>query len=1109
MTPEQERQNKIDVINEKISELMPEHVDFDLGVNGLGLLNTVKNGNSPITTVLRDRNTREVYLADADSNVVHIEDLSDSGLRDLYASLLTNQMWELLKTQAKKKEISVPTPFEFTFEPVYGSAGDRERINVDRISLDEGSIANKDKDYVSIFLHGKNEKGEETNPSFRSMSFASLYDANQKLDDVAGEVYDIYVSGNLSQELIDKRNKLIEKLGPDFHWHMDNGEEKYAIPLDGNPGNEITGIVVTGSFVLLTAYMEESNDTEYVPLASLTKDDWHELMDMAPSLRKLAGERPQNYVPSTDPVISDLMEGLNSKVINPYHYEKMEGTKIHPDETLYNIRYDGLTYHIGILPEKEKDNLHEIRFTDPQNRLQAVTVSSTTWEAILYNIKEQDKIQQEIHEHYENGVSQARTSEEGAIRRLIRNGEDSANEIRGAFKEVSDEYQTTAAYEKTFGAMRDDDTYEKDWPKHSWQVLMYSDGLQNTIKADMNKFNELYEPVRFRKDGVTDSVKQLFPGLKNEHREHKYYTNIAYMSGGNDEDGHDFSAMEDNEDWKGIEAAAREKNTDEIDYNDTWRDRPDHYNGDSIVTQDGDLTVVVNNSVGGDYSVWKEYSESQLRDRIANDGLLEKDMAEIDFSTGLYTSDIKDLIHTMKTEQHEADLAEKLGENFHWESDGPHSAITSGDIYHRTFAGEPYNIVTSVDIKDGALTLRDGDGKVIDNKNLTKTDWDTLDTFADSRLREMKKVYNPVVEVYDVYGKRDGKTELVATNLSSKEAYNMVKNSKEWASEKGYDTLYSEQKYFVANQEDRFRNKNRKDGRNGRWHSTATPEHEMYIQAGFEIDKVMNNPESKAMKIAPEYFVPDPDIKRALIMSAYSENRDYKSGVFFDTTALHTLGLSVDQNAKPVRVPITQFDGSTGVQELYPLESTNIQELAAKDSKMATIYQGNIYNAEQGRKYTLESRIGHASQLDYINSALRDKANNIDPKEFLADVNDEYKAAQAEERERYAVISDIDNRIENKDNYRFDAYLPGGTTSKDEIILEMDLKNDDHAVIYNHPNGAGVIHYDNADKETSFEGRQSWYDFASEVYDSPDHTLEPKNDINDRRDEDRGGGLKL
>lgn len=169
----------------------------------------------------------------------------------------------------------------------------------------------------------------------------------------------------------------------------------------------------------------------------------------------------------------------------------------------------------------------------------------------------------------------------------------------------------------------------------------------------------------------------------------KYYSEVAYIQDGAE----DFEDLLEKEDYKGILALA-----DQYDQGDAIEQRntflsPAQYPGDDIIDEDDRYAVVVNNSVGGTYSVFRKVDESDVRDAIERYGLDSE-----------ASDDVKEVYRNMVEKDRQFNDVEKiLMQRYGTEDDKEHYYMLIAPIRNKEYKTDLAPIIQDLE-HDASLT---------------------------------------------------------------------------------------------------------------------------------------------------------------------------------------------------------------------------------------------------------------------------------------------------------------------------------------------------------------------------------------------------------------------
>lgn len=243
----------------------------------------------------------------------------------------------------------------------------------------------------------------------------------------------------------------------------------------------------------------------------------------------------------------------------------------------------------------------------------------------------------------------------------------------------------------------------------------------------------------------------------------EWYLSVNYLQSG--EDVEIFSKMEKNEDYKGILESARNydySSENDWDYRDTFKSNPVHYNGDVFLDEDEDYAVVSNNSVGGSYSIFRKVTEADLRERLIDNPVINRDESQDKQKTPHEDSD-------MRTDV--TDTAKQIvaSDNVPMEQAEKEAKEIADEQVHKEFHQQ-----------QDKLHAEDEKQQQVEKQEQEK---------KRQEQAKKQKVMNP--KLYDVFGMKDGQRELVKEGLGIVAAATFVERNSERYQRKGYDYLIS------------------------------------------------------------------------------------------------------------------------------------------------------------------------------------------------------------------------------------------------------------------------------------------------------------------------------
>lgn len=151
----------------------------------------------------------------------------------------------------------------------------------------------------------------------------------------------------------------------------------------------------------------------------------------------------------------------------------------------------------------------------------------------------------------------------------------------------------------------------------SFPVIMSNDYNHSlSVEDNVQKFKEYLD---------THNVKERALEIRKEDiakqmDEKKYYSSFAYMQFEQDKEQFD-QLKEAGKYEEMLNLAAEYDQEQEIDFQ-YVEDKAKKYPGDDLLCENEDYAIVYNSSVGGDYSLYKKYSENELREEIDRVGFL-------------------------------------------------------------------------------------------------------------------------------------------------------------------------------------------------------------------------------------------------------------------------------------------------------------------------------------------------------------------------------------------------------------------------------------------------------------------------------------------------------
>lgn len=179
--------------------------------------------------------------------------------------------------------------------------------------------------------------------------------------------------------------------------------------------------------------------------------------------------------------------------------------------------------------------------------------------------------------------------------------------------------------------------------------------------ALIGKFTEKDIQNELRKQGYADKEAEIIGKIKNLSNDadllristfapNSWWTETDFIQDG--EDLEDFSLLESKEDYTALLSKAREMADsfeNDMDLRETfYTTSPTHYSGDDIVAMDRDYAVVVNNSVGGTYAVFKRVSQQEVAEAIEQNGYEKGELEDLDLN---FSDDVKALARSIKEEK--------------------------------------------------------------------------------------------------------------------------------------------------------------------------------------------------------------------------------------------------------------------------------------------------------------------------------------------------------------------------------------------------------------------------------------------------------------------------
>lgn len=222
-----------------------------------------------------------------------------------------------------------------------------------------------------------------------------------------------------------------------------------------------------------------------------------------------------------------------------------------------------------------------------------------------------------------------------------------------------------------------------------------------------------------------------------------WWTQTNFIQGG--EDLKEFSDLESKEEYTALLSKARDfadSFEENMDLRETfYTTSPTHYPGDDVVAIDRDYAVIVNNSVGGTYAIFKKVTQQEVAEAIENKGYDHGELEDLDRS---FSDDVKTFAKNIKEEKEQRPdtyyvrLVHLSGEDArNFEANVRNPLFASW-----TEAGSVYDVFSP---GDGDLMLNDvHEGGVHDYGN-------GIQPLEENRLYEV--VLNQKDNSYDVYRK--------------------------------------------------------------------------------------------------------------------------------------------------------------------------------------------------------------------------------------------------------------------------------------------------------------------------------------------------------------------
>jgi len=180
------------------------------------------------------------------------------------------------------------------------------------------------------------------------------------------------------------------------------------------------------------------------------------------------------------------------------------------------------------------------------------------------------------------------------------------------------------------------------------------DALNEYIKYKSLQQEQDQVQQQMEKDKNNESVAQNLVAESANDVAKNWYVQVNYLQGGDDTAR--FSELEGNQDYEAMLREAREydfSDENEWDYRNTYQNNPTHFYGDTFVDEDNDYAIVVNNSVGGTYAIFRKVSEADLRDQLIEDGYGEEKLGEYEDRV---SGDVKQLVNQMVEKRLQADV---------------------------------------------------------------------------------------------------------------------------------------------------------------------------------------------------------------------------------------------------------------------------------------------------------------------------------------------------------------------------------------------------------------------------------------------------------------------